>query len=256
MLLTELISYLDGFLDSPGAEDFGPNGLQVDGRPDVKKLVTGVSACHQLFVAARERGGDAILVHHGLLWRGGANANPQPLTGIHYRRIAELVKHDLGLIAYHLPLDRHPEVGNNAVAMRALGVHHDLTPFAEFGGAPVGFHGELPQTIDLETLVGRCEEVFHQRPLAVGDGPGAIARIGIVSGGGESVLYEAIELGLDAYITGEIKEWVMNVAREAGVHYLAAGHYATERLGILALGEHLEERFGLEVEFVDVPNPV
>ncbi len=256
MRLNDLVGYIDDYLDSRGAEDFGPNGLQVEGRSDVRNLVTGVSACHELFVRARELGADSILVHHGLLWGGGSRSSPQPLTGIHYRRMAELIKNDISLLAYHLPLDRHPEVGNNAVAMRALGVHDHLTPFAEFGGAPVGFHGKLPQAIDLETLVARCDEVFQQRPIHMGTGPSEISKVGIVSGGGESVLYEAIELGLDAYITGEVKEWVMNVAREAGVHYLAAGHYATERLGILALGEHLEEKFGLQVSFVDVPNPV
>ena len=254
MQLADLVSYLDDYLESPGTQDFAPNGLQVDGRPTVRKVVTGVSACHELFVRARALDADSVLVHHGLFWKG--SDLPQPLTGLLYRRVAELVRHEISLIAYHLPLDRHPEVGNNAVAMRSLGIHDELTPFAEFGGAPVGFHGELPQALDPDSLLDRCEEVFHQRPTLVGDGPSEISRIGIVSGGGESVIHEAIALGLDAYITGEIKEWVQNIAREAGIHYLTAGHYATERLGVLALGEHLAERFDLDVEFVDVPNPV
>jgi dinuclear metal center YbgI/SA1388 family protein len=253
MQLSDLVAYLDDLLEADRGGDFCPNGLQVDGRSEVGKIVTGVSACHELFVRAREAKADAVLVHHGLFWNGSKNA--PPLTGLLYRRVAELIKHDIGLVAYHLPLDRHPELGNNAVAMRALGID-ELHPFAELAGEPVGFHGSLPEPIGAQELVRRCTELFRQEPALVGDGPPEISRLGIVSGGGESVLHEAIELGLDAYITGEIKEWVMNVAREASVHYLAAGHYATERLGILALGDHLEEKFGLEIEFVDIPNPV
>lgn len=255
MRLQELVRYLDEFLESARGDDFCPNGLQVDGQAEVSTLVTGVSACHQLFVRARELGADSVLVHHGLLWRGGSRDNPAPLTGLHYRRIAELIRNDISLIAYHLPLDRHPEVGNNAVAMRALGIEEPVS-FAEFGGELTGFWGRLAEPLSAAGLVERCGELFGQPPTLVGSGPAEISTVGMVSGGGESVLYQAIQLGLDAYITGEIKEWVMNVAREAGIHYLAAGHYATERLGILALGDHLAESFDLKVEFVDVPNPV
>lgn len=254
MNLNDLVTHLDEFLEAGRGGDFCPNGLQVEGKNEIKKLVTGVSACHELFVRARELEADSILVHHGLFWKGGDV--PPPLTGIQYRRVAELIRREISLIAYHLPLDRHAEVGNNAVALRHLGIHDDLVPFAEFAGEPVGFHGRLHSPISAEDLVGRCDEVFGQAPMLVGSGPVQIETLGIVSGGGESVVHEAIELGLDAYITGEIKEWVQNVAREAGIHYLAAGHYATERLGILALGEYLAEKFGLEVEFVDIPNPV
>ncbi len=252
MRLQELVDYLDEYLEAGRGSDFGPNGLQVDGRAEISKLISGVSACHELFVRAHELGGDAVLVHHGLFWKSG---EPKPLTGVLYRRVAELIRSDIGLIAYHLPLDRHPEVGNNAVALRSLGVE-ELNPFAEFGGEPVGFWGRLPEPLSPADLVERCTELFGQEPALEGSGPEQIATLGIVSGGGQTVIHESIELGLDAYITGESTEWVMNVAREAGVHYLAAGHYATERLGILALGDHLAERFGLEVEFIDIPNPV
>ncbi len=252
MRLRDLVRYLDDYLDASRGDDFCPNGLQVDGRAEISKLVTGVSACHELFVRARALGADSVLVHHGLLWQSD---KPEPLTGLLHRRLAELIRNDISLIAYHLPLDRHPELGNNALAIRALGVA-EPAPFAEFGGEPVGFRGALPEPVGIFELVRRCTELFGQEPTLVGSGPPEISTLGIVSGGGERVLYEAIELDLDAYVTGEIKEWVMNVAREAGIHYLAAGHYATERLGIRALGEHLAEKFGLEVEFVDVPNPV
>ncbi len=251
MRLQELVRYLDEYLASARGRDLCPNGLQVDGRAEISKIVTGVSACRELFVRAAELNADSVLVHHGLFWKSD---DPQPLTGLLYRRVAELVRHDISLIAYHLPLDRHPEVGNNAVAMRALGVD-ELIPFAEFGGEPVGFWGRLPEALSPDALVERCTELFRQEPQRIGSGPDEISTVGIVSGGGQRVIYEAIELGLDAYITGETTEWVMNVAREAGIHYLAAGHYATERLGILALGERLADEFGLDVEFVDIPNP-
>jgi dinuclear metal center YbgI/SA1388 family protein len=245
-----LVAYLDEYLEAAKGRDFGPNGLQVEGKAEIRKVVTGVSACQELFVRAREAGADAILVHHGLFW----DWMPRSLTGIQYRRVAELIRADINLLGYHLPLDRHPKLGNNSVAAALFGLE-DVTPFALYDGLPVGFKGSFPQPVSPEALLARCAEVYAQPPLAFTAGPQAIRTLGIVSGGGQKELYVAIAEGLDAYITGEVSEWVMNVAREAGIHYLAAGHYATERLGVRALGEHLRERFGLDVEFIDVPNP-
>jgi putative NIF3 family GTP cyclohydrolase 1 type 2 len=161
----------------------------------------------------------------------------------------------MSLVAYHLPLDRHPEVGNNALAARAFGLA-ELAPFAEYEGLPIGVRGRFPEPVPADELVARCARIFGQPPLVFPGGPDPVSTLGIISGGAQKELWAAVGAGLDAYLTGEASEWVMNVAREAGVHYLAAGHYATERLGIRALGEHLAERFGVEVEFVDVPNPV
>ncbi|HKI04943.1 MAG TPA: Nif3-like dinuclear metal center hexameric protein [Thermoanaerobaculia bacterium] len=248
--LQDLIVYLDQYLDSRG-RDYGPNGLQVEGKAGIRKIVTGVSACQELFVRAREAGADAVLVHHGIFWEG----MPRTLTGFQYRRVAELIRGEMSLIAYHLPLDRHAGVGNNAVAGREFGLI-GLEPFGFHDGLPVGFKGRFPDPIPAKELVDRCRRIYAQEPLAFLGGPAAISTLGIISGGAQRDVYTAIDEGLDAYITGEVSEWVMNVAREAGIHYLAAGHYATERLGIRALGEHLRERFGVEVEFVDVPNPV
>jgi dinuclear metal center YbgI/SA1388 family protein len=245
-----LISYLDQYLDSRG-RDYGPNGLQVEGREEIRKIVTGVSACQELFVRAREAGADAVLVHHGLFWEG----MPRTLTGFQYRRVAELIRGEMSLIAYHLPLDRHLEVGNNAVAGRQLGLRR-IEPFGEHDGLPLGVKGLFPEPVSPEELVERCRRVYGQEPLAFLSGPEAISTLGIISGGAQREFYAAIADGLNAYITGEVSEWVMNVARETRTHYLAAGHYATERLGVRALGEHLAERFGIEVEFIDVPNPV
>jgi dinuclear metal center YbgI/SA1388 family protein len=247
----ELVAYLDQYLDAGRGRDYGPNGLQVEGRERIGKVVTGVSACQELFVRAREAGADAVLVHHGIFWEG----MPRVLTGFQYRRVAELVRGEMSLLAYHLPLDRHPELGNNAIAGRELGLA-DLEPFGLHEGLPIGFKGRFPQSIPAAELVERSRRVFAQEPLAFLEGPDPVRTLGIISGGAQRDLYTAIHDGLDAYITGEVSEWVMNVAREARVHYLAAGHYATERLGIRALGEHLRDRFGIEVEFIDVPNPV
>lgn len=257
MRLDELTAYLDGYLDAERGGDFCRNGLQVARRADdqdVERVVTGVSACRELFERAREAGADAVLVHHGLFWKGDAD-DGFALTGIQYERVAELVRSGIALLAYHLPLDRHAEVGNNAVAARALGLE-ELEPFAEYGGTPIGFHGRFPEPLAGGELVERCGAFYGQPPLLLGDGPERVATLGIVSGGGDRMLHDAIALGLDAYLTGEPKEWVTNVAREAGIHFLACGHHATERCGIQALGDHLAEHLGLEVEFVDVPNPV
>ena len=246
----ELVRYLDAYLEAGAVRDYGPNGLQVEGPAEVRRLVTGVSACHELFERARQLAADAVLVHHGLFWRN----TPQALTGIQYRRVAELVRAGIALLAYHLPLDRHAEVGNNALAARALGLS-DLRPFGEHEGVAIGWQGTFVEAIASEELVARCRELYGQEPLALGAAR-PVRSVGIVSGGAQGDLLQAIAAGLDAFITGEASEWVTNVAREAGVCYVAAGHYATERLGVRALGEHLRDRFGLLVEFVDVPNPV
>ena len=247
----ELVRYLDRYLEAATGGDYGPNGLQVEGRPEIHKLTTGVSACEELFERAAAEGADAVLVHHGIFWRG----LPSTLVGMRYRRVAALVRSGLSLIAYHLPLDRHPEVGNNALAARAFGLV-DLQPFAEAEGMPVGFSGRFPEPLPAAELVARCRTVFEREPLVLGAGPDPVRTLGIVSGGAQSELWAAVEAGLDAFLTGEASEWVMNVARECGLHYLAAGHYATERLGVRALGDHVAARFGVEVEFIDVPNPV
>lgn len=247
----ELVAHLDGLLDAPRQADFGPNGLQVEGRRQVRKVVTAVSACREVFERAAAAGADMVLVHHGIFWKG----MPYRLTGVQYGRVAALIENGLSLVAYHLPLDRHAELGNNALAARAFGLA-DIAPFCPYEGDPIGFRGRFPEPIPAAELASRCERVFGQAPLAFLAGPDPVTTLGIVSGGAQKELWTAIDDGLDAYLTGEVSEWVMNVAREAGIHYLAAGHYATEVLGIRALGEHVAERFGIAVEFVDVPNPV
>jgi len=247
----ELVRYLDRFLEASVGLDYCPNGLQVEGRPEISKIVTGVSACLELFSRAHETGSDAVIVHHGLFWHGG----PQVLTGIQYRRVAELIGTGINLLAYHLPLDRHPEVGNNALAARALGLT-ELESLGEYKGLPVGFSGILDEALELSELESRIHSVFDQSPLVFPFGPDRVQSIGIVSGAAGDCLHDAVARGLDLFLTGEADEWIMNVAKEASIHFVAAGHYATERIGIRALGTHLQQRFGIDVEFVDIPNPV
>lgn len=246
-----LVRYLDELLRAPGQADSCPNGLQIEGAQRVRKVATGVSACLELFQQADAAGADTVLVHHGIFWRG----DPQSLTGWRMRRVAALVRSGMNLIAYHLPLDRHPELGNNALAAEAFGLR-DVAPFGDYEGQPVGCAGRFPAPVAPTALVERAARAFGQRPLAFLAGPAAVESLAIVTGGAEGLIHQALAAGYHAYLTGEASEWVMNVAREAGIHFLAAGHHATERLGIQALGDHLAHRFGLDVVFIDIPNPV
>lgn len=247
----DLVAYLDDLLDASQFSDYCPNGLQVEGADEVRRLVTGVSACRELFTAARQVGADAVLVHHGIFWKG----DPLVLRGLQRQRVAELISGNLNLIAYHLPLDCHRSLGNNALAARDLGLVQ-VEPFGVMDGVAVGVRGRLAPALSVSAFLERSEVVFGQRPLAFPEGPDPIETVGVVSGAAERAFHEAIDLGLDLFLTGEASEWVMNVARESGTHFVAAGHYATERLGVRALGEHLAARFGIEVDFVDLPNPV
>jgi len=244
--LSDLIGHLDAILNPQGFDDYGPNGLQVPGRETVATVVTGVSAGLELFERAAATGADLVLVHHGLLWKGP----PRPLDRPAKRRLQVLFEHDLSLAAYHLPLDAHLEHGNNALLAQALGARV-TGPFAGIGVEAV-FDEPLPAA----ELVGRTREVTGREPLAVTGGPDPVRTLSIVSGGGQGYLPDAIAAGHDAFLTGECSERNFNDAREAGVHFLAAGHYATETLGVRRLGDLLAERFGVEHVFVDVPNPI
>lgn len=250
--LPSLVRYLDELLDCRAWDDFGPNGLQVEGRREVRRIVTGVSACHALLAAAREHHADAVVVHHGLYWKG----LPPVATGWMQRRLLELLPHGISLLAYHLPLDAHPELGNNALGARALGLEA-IEPFAPYGRGYIGTRGRFREPLGVEAFLERCRTAFGGRqPLLLGAGPPHITTVGMVSGGAQSELYQAVAAGLDAFITGEASEWVTHIARECGLHYVAAGHHATEVAGVRALGEHLAERFGIEVELIEIPNPV
>ncbi|MEM9290554.1 MAG: Nif3-like dinuclear metal center hexameric protein [Acidobacteriota bacterium] len=247
----QLVRYLDEFLDAHNGGDYCPNGLQVEGKQQIRSVITGVSANLELIEIAVERGADAILVHHGIFWKG----DPQPLVGYRHRRVAALLNHQINLISYHLPLDRHPELGNNALAADAFGLE-DRRSFGVAGGLPVGFGGPLAQPCSPQELAEKAEAIFQQRPLSFLHGPDPVRSLALISGAAEDEISAAHEAGYDAFLTGEIKERIPALAQELGIHFLSCGHHATERLGIRALGEHLSARFDLEVDFVDVPNPV
>jgi dinuclear metal center YbgI/SA1388 family protein len=242
----ELIAYLDELLDPGAFEDMGPNGLQVPGEGEVRRVVTGVTAQRALFERAVESGAGLVLVHHGLFW----SFDPVGITPLVAERLRPLFKHDIALAAYHLPLDAHPEHGNNALLAAALGATgHDA-----FAG--VGRGATFAEPVAAAELFARVAAVTGREPLVFDAGPAEIRRLAVISGGAASRLPQAIAEGYDAFLTGEPKENVMADAREAGIHFIAAGHYATETFGVRRLGELLAGRFGIEHVWVDLPNPV
>jgi dinuclear metal center YbgI/SA1388 family protein len=253
--LGELIAALDELLEPRRFADYCPNGLQVPGASAVARVATGVSASVELFERAIAAGAQLILVHHGLFWKP-AHPAFSAIDDAMKRRLKLLFDADVGLAAYHLPLDAHPRVGNNALIASGLGAAaHE--PFAQHAGEPIGTMARFPgEGLAAQELTRRVADLTQREPLVFDAGPERVRRLAIVSGAGASYLDEAIVGGADAFLTGEPAERVMAQARENGVHFLAAGHYATETLGVRALGELLEERFGVQHAFIDVPNPI
>lgn len=250
--LEEINAWLDELLEPQAFTDYCPNGLQVPGTPEVERVVTGVSGGLELFERAAGVGADMVLVHHGIFWGAG----PQAVDRLTYPRLKLLIEQEISLLAYHLPLDGHPQVGNNALLADAIGATTQ-EPFALHEGRPIGIEASFAGGIGRDELVQRVTgAVGGREPLVFPEGSGTVERVGIVSGAGASYLADAIAAGLDAFITGEPAERVMNEATEAGITFVAAGHYATETFGVRRLGEMLSEQFGVAHEFVDVPNPV
>ena len=246
--LHDVVAHLDWLLEPGRFEDYGPNGVQVPGREEVAKVVTGVSATREFIERAIAAGADLLLVHHGVFW--GARMGLDPLTT---ERLRPLFKADVSLAAYHLPLDAHPALGNNALLAEALGCA-DHEPFLDIGRTAT-FEGDGISAQELvertRTATGGREPLCFSPPRA-----GRIRRLGIVSGGAAKHLPDAAAAGLDAFLTGEPREPAMGEAHELGIHFLAAGHYATETFGVRRLGDVLQAQFGLEHEFLDLPNPV
>jgi dinuclear metal center YbgI/SA1388 family protein len=250
--LYTIVEHLDSLLEPAAYDDYGPNGLQVPGREAVQTIVTGVSANVDLFARAREEGADLVLVHHGLFWAGP----PRALDRASKRRLKLLFDADMSLAAYHLPLDGHLEHGNNALLAAAIGCE-GWEPFGTHKRATIGVAGRLPgDGVSPDELVERVRAATGRDPLAFTDGPERVRTVGIVSGAGADYLEDAVAAGLDAFVTGEPIERAMARAREAEVHFLAAGHYATETFGVRRLGDLLAARFGVRHVFVDVPNPI
>jgi dinuclear metal center YbgI/SA1388 family protein len=252
MNLMQLVAELDDFLESEAVADYCPNGLQVEGRAEVQSIVSSVSASRALFTRAADHEADLVLVHHGILWNDMA---PPRIVGSFRERVRILLENQMSLVAYHLPLDRHPELGNAAQLARRLGLQ-ELEPFGENRGVSAGVCGVFPEPVEAEELFAAVAEACDREPQIFEGNRRLISSVGIVTGGAQREYHQAVASGLDAYITGEATEWVLHQAAEDGVHYLAAGHYATERFGVQALGRWIAERHGLDVEFIDLPNPV
>jgi dinuclear metal center YbgI/SA1388 family protein len=249
---SEILAELDRVLEPERFEDYCVNGLQVPGPARVQTIATGVSAHAELFELAAHEGAQLLLVHHGLFWGSGVRA----LDAVLKRRLQLLFDADIALVAYHLPLDAHPKLGNNALLASALGAG-ELVPFALHRGQPIGFIASFPgDGVPAAELFARVQEVTDRTPLVFDSGPARVRRLAIVSGAGSDYTADAAAAGADALLTGEPAERSMAQAREAGVHLIAAGHHATETFGVRRLGEHLAERFELRHVFLDVPNPV
>jgi dinuclear metal center YbgI/SA1388 family protein len=242
----ELEQIVNQQLNSAAFSDYAPNGLQVEGRAEVRKIVTGVTACQALLDEAVRLEADAVMVHHGYFWKNEAPA----IKGMKRRRLRTLLANDINLYGWHLPLDAHPQLGNNAQLAQALGitVQGEIQPLVPWG--------ELAQALSGEALAARIAEVLGRQPLHCGDtAPQQIRRVAWCSGGGQGFIDSAAAFGVDAFITGEVSEQTIHSARENGLHFFAAGHHATERGGICALGEWLAAHYQLDVTFIDIDNP-
>ncbi len=248
--LTDLASYGNRTLDTSRFDDYCPNGLQVAGREPINTLVTGVTASDRFLELAIERRADAVLVHHGYFWKGENAA----LVGMKYRRIQRLIQANVGLLAYHLPLDCHAEFGNNAQLAARFNLNVTATHTA--GHVPnLLWQGELATAETAQTFSERVSAALGRTCLAVGRTDHPIRRVAWCSGGGQRFINQAAVLGVDAYISGEISEQSLHEAEEQGVLYIAAGHHATERYGVQAFGAHLAQHFNIQHEHIDIDNP-
>ena len=248
MKIDALNNYLNMLLQPERFSDYCPNGLQVEGKPEINKIVTGVTASMALLEAACHANADAVLVHHGYFWRG----ENLPITGIKQRRIKFLLQHDINLFAYHLPLDAHAALGNNVM----LANHLDLSITGSAGEKDMLLLAELNLPITLQTFVNSIESKLARKPQVIGDLSKLVKKIAICTGAAQGYIEQAVAANVDVYISGEISEQTVHVARESGMSYISAGHHATERYGIQALGEHLAQKFGLYHQFIDCDNPV
>ena len=248
----EIVSFCDELLAIDRFEDYGPNGLQVPGRSEVTKVATGVTANLEFLTAAAGAGAELLIAHHGLFFGDGGGGLSEQLAA----RLRVVLTAEASVAAYHLPLDAHRQIGNNALLCADLGLEQDPRPFGLVKGRPIGVIGTSTEGLAAGELVARLGELTGREPLHFDSGPEVVHRVGIVTGAGSSALGEAAAAGIDAFLTGEPAEHAMGDARELGVHFLAAGHYATEVAGVRRLGEMIAERFDVEHEFVDVPNPV
>jgi len=246
--LNRLVSYTNNLLSVEKFKDYAPNGLQVEGKHEIHRLVSGVTATMDLIEAAIEHQADVLLVHHGWFW----NKENPCIVGMKKHRLEKLMYHNINLLAYHLPLDAHPILGNNAQLAELFG----FTTEGVMDSQGIGNYGRLREYISLENLGNQIEKGLNRKPLLISGGDHAIRRIAWCSGGAQNWIHKAIELGVDAFISGEISESTVHLAKESGIHYISAGHHATERYGVKTLGDHLAAKHGLSHTFIDIDNPV
>jgi dinuclear metal center YbgI/SA1388 family protein len=246
----QLQSELDSLLNPGAFRDYCPNGLQVEGTREIKKLVTGVTASQALIKAAIENDADALLVHHGYFWRGEDPA----IVGLKRARVNLLLENNVSLFAYHLPLDAHPDLGNNTQLAKLLGfkVADQTGPQGE---TPLVWLGETSNTLSANSLAEHLQSKLGRKPVWVSGGDREVSKVAWCTGAAQNFFEIAVASGVDAYITGEISEPSAHIAREAGVHFYAAGHHATERYGVQAVGLHLADQFGIEHQFIEIDNP-
>lgn len=249
--LTQLIETLDQWLQPGQISDYCPNGLQVEGRSEVRRIVTGVTASQALLDAAVQAEADAILVHHGYFWRG----EDACVRGMKKRRLQTLLGHDISLIAYHLPLDIHPQLGNNVQLAKRLGLQVE-GPLERDSRNPVGLWGRLNQPLTAAEFADKIGRELGRQPQHIAGTGDLISTVGWCTGAAQGYIDHAISRGLDAFISGEISEPTVYAARESGVHYFAAGHHATERFGVQALGERLADELDIEHCYIELDNPV
>lgn len=249
---TELVNYFQKLLTPEVFEDYSPNGLQVEGKNTVSKIAFAVSATQDSIARALSWGADALVVHHGIFWK---HQGSRPVTGAWGERVKTLVKHDMNLLAYHLPLDAHAEVGNAVSLAKEIGLS-DLAPFALYKRQPMGVKGRFATPVTAGGLKQKLESILNHPVIAASpDGNHPIASLGIITGGANNEWVEAMKDGLDAYLTGEISEYNWHDSKEAGVHYFAGGHHATERPGTISLMKKVEQDLKLECRFFDSGNP-
>jgi dinuclear metal center YbgI/SA1388 family protein len=245
-----IVSALDSYLAADRFEDYAPVGLQVEGNPKVRKILLGVSACMELFEEALSFGAQMVVVHHGMFWKKESRVLKGPLKG----RVRFLLNNDLSLLSYHLPLDCHPVVGNNARIVRLLGAARKK-PFGIYGGIAIGFAATFQRPVTVDSVAKKLSSLAPESPLVLKGGSRKVKRFGVVSGGAGEIFPQALEAGLDLFITGEPYEPAQALCRETGIHFIALGHHNSEKTGVMALAAWLKRRFKIPARFKDIPNP-
>ena len=246
--LTEIVNFLDNYLDPERIEDVSANGLQVGKEHPVEKAAFAVDASMDSLIGAKQANADMLIVHHGIVWGGIKN-----ITGNLYERIKFMMDNEIALYASHLPLDRHPVCGNNIQIIKLLGIHENVSEFGKYHGNFIGYLGEYDKPKNLQEITGEIEEKLNTQCITLKFGGDKIKKVAVVSGGAASIVSEAIEKQIDLYITGEVKHDIYHLVKESGINVIAAGHYATETTGVRALMEVIKEKFNIDVEFLNIP---